>query len=367
MSPPAAPEPLVPDYEGACLSGLMPALLARPACPTWVPAVLARAPQVVLLVLDGLGWCQFRDRLGLAPTLAALDGRPITTVVPSTTSAALTSLTTGTAPAEHGLVGHRMRLLDLGILDCLRWTVGGQGDARLLAPPATIQPIEPFAGTEPVIVTRAGFDGSGFSDAHLRGGRYRGWKAASTLPIEIRRALDAGDTFVYAYYDGVDQVAHQCGLDERYDAEIAAVDRLVASVVDALPPGAALAVTADHGHVDVGEGITMLDHDLLHLCAEVSGEARFRWLTAKPGAEADLEAQCREQFSDVAWVRTRDEVVASGWMGPKWREGVADRLGGVVLAAYGPTAFAEAPHHPVSHHGSLTEAEVLVPLLVATG
>ena len=40
--------------------------------------------------------------------LAALRGGPITSVVPSTTATALTSLTVGVPPAEHGIVGYRI-------------------------------------------------------------------------------------------------------------------------------------------------------------------------------------------------------------------------------------------------------------------
>ncbi len=361
--PLVGPAPFVPDYGGACLDGLFAALAARPTCPSWVPEPVVGARQVVLLVLDGLGWHQLRARTKLAPTLSGMAGGPITTVVPSTTSAALTSTTTGSAPGIHGLTGHRLVVPGHGVLDCLRWTVAGQGDARGVVDPTRWQPVVPFAGTAPVVVTRAGFEGTGFTVAHLRGARLRGWKVPSTIVVEAGRALCEGEPFVYAYYDGIDLVAHQCGLDDRYDAELAAVDRLVADLLDALPVGAALVVTADHGHVDVGEAVTMLDGDLLRACTAVSGEARFRWLTARPGARGDLLDECRRRFGHLAWVRSRDEVEAAGWLGPRLGPGVADRLGDVVLAPHAPTAFTEGPHHPVSHHGSLTEEEVLIPLL----
>jgi hypothetical protein len=323
---------------------------------------VAEARQVALLVLDGLGWDQLRARAALAPTLSAMVGGAITTVVPSTTSAALTSISTGSAPGTHGLTGHRLVVPGQGVLDCLRWTVAGQ-DARDTVVPSSWQPVEPFSGTGPVVVTRAGFAGTGFTTAHLRGGRLRGWKVPSTLAVEVRRALAEGEPFVYAYYDGIDLVAHQCGLDDHYDAELAAVDRLVADLLEALPPGAALAVTADHGHVDVAGAVTMLDGELLRACTVVSGEARFRWLTARAGAQRDLVDECRDRYGHLAWVRSRDEVEAAGWLGPRLDPGVAARLGDVVLAPHAPTAFTEGPHHPVSHHGSLTAAEVFVPLL----
>ena len=58
------PEPLLPDYGGACVRGIIPALLGPASwsagLPTWIPRPVAAAEQVVLLVLDGLGWEQLQ-------------------------------------------------------------------------------------------------------------------------------------------------------------------------------------------------------------------------------------------------------------------------------------------------------------------
>ncbi len=83
-------EPLLPDYEGACITNVVPALLHLGApAPSWLPAFASDAERVVLLVIDGLGWNQLASRRRLAPTLAGLDGGAITTVAPSTTATAL--------------------------------------------------------------------------------------------------------------------------------------------------------------------------------------------------------------------------------------------------------------------------------------
>src|SRR6476659_5445167 len=96
-----APPLVVPDYGGACLDGVVPALLQRAEQPppAWLPEVAAGAAQVVLLALDGLGWEQLQARTSLAPTLAGMSGGPITSVAPTTTATALASLTTGRTPA----------------------------------------------------------------------------------------------------------------------------------------------------------------------------------------------------------------------------------------------------------------------------
>src|SRR5215207_2394306 len=84
------PRPVLPDYTGACITNIIPALLDWSESPEWLPAPARDVDQVVLLVLDGLGWLQLRERRDLAPHLCGMAGGPITTIAPSTTAAALT-------------------------------------------------------------------------------------------------------------------------------------------------------------------------------------------------------------------------------------------------------------------------------------
>src|SRR5690554_6058176 len=162
--------PALPDYGGACISNIVPALLEWEEPPPWLPAPVFGADQVVLLVLDGLGWEQLQERKHLAPTLAGLAGSPISSVVPSTTATALTSITTGLPPGEHGVVGYRMAV-NGEVLNVLRWSTMA-GDARETIPPAKVQAIAPFEGQRPAIVTRAEFSTSGFTGAHLEETRF---------------------------------------------------------------------------------------------------------------------------------------------------------------------------------------------------
>ena len=64
-------EPVVPQYGAGCLDGVVPAILGRTAN-DWLPEPVRRADQVVLLVLDGLGWQQLQSRAEIAPTLSAM-------------------------------------------------------------------------------------------------------------------------------------------------------------------------------------------------------------------------------------------------------------------------------------------------------
>lgn len=358
--------PLLPDYAGACITNVVPALLGPPSePPPWLPAPLSAADQVVLLVLDGLGWEQMQERQELVPTLASMQGGAITTVAPSTTATALTSLSTGLTPGEHGVVGYRMDIHG-EVLNVLRWSTPG-GDARRTIPPDQIQPTMPFLGQRVPVVTRAEFEGSGFSAAHLAGVEFHGWRVPSTLVVEVRRLLESGERFVYAYYEGVDKVAHEYGLGEHFDAELVFVDRLVRALLDVLPAGAVLVLTSDHGQVHVGDNVKPLAPEVLACCEGLSGEGRFRWLHVAQHRIEEVVELGLHHHGDEAWVLSLDEAVEAGWFGPRLSPEARDRFGEVLVAASAPVAFEDpadtGPFSLIGRHGSLTPAEMLVPLL----
>jgi hypothetical protein len=364
-------EPIFPDYSGANVRAIVPTLLApqRGAGRDWMPGPVRDARQVVILVLDGLGWEQFIEYVEHMPTLATFEGGSITTVAPSTTATALTSITTGLTPGEHGLIGYR---LDVGgeILNVLRWSTGA-GDARRKHEPSRLQPFAPFMGEPVPVITKADFERTGFTDAHLRGGRQMGWRASSSLAITVGEQLRAGEPLVYAYYDGIDKIAHERGFGAYFDAELRAADDIVAQVRRQLPQGAALLVTADHGQVHVGTNTRAVADDVLKLTRYSSGEGRFRWLHTRPGAGDELLDAARRAHSDVAWVMSRQELIEGGWFGPVVSPPVAARLGDVALIAKAPISFIDpadsGPYPLVCRHGSLTSAEMLVPLLASAG
>jgi Type I phosphodiesterase / nucleotide pyrophosphatase len=372
------PSPVLPEYEGGCLSGVVPALFSglagEPGPASWVPAPVQGASQVVLLVLDGLGWHQLQAFARSAPTLASATGGPITSVAPTTTATALTSLTTASPPSVHGIVGYRLRVRVPGhtpdgpgeVMNVLRWRTG-RGDMRRQIPAPEFQPVQPFGGRAVPAVTRSEFASTGFTAAHLAGVRLSGWSVPSVLVVSVRRLLAAGESFVYAYYDGLDKVAHEHGLGEHYVQELGAVDRLVGDLLGALPPGAVLAVTSDHGQVEVGNA-TRLPHPALFDMVELfSGEGRFRWLHVRRGSVDDAVAVATEAHGAEAWVRTRDQMVDEGWFGGPLSKDIAGRLGDVALVAHAPVAFLDPADtgetRLMGRHGSLTPDEMAVPFV----
>jgi len=360
--------PLLPDYGGACIDSVVPAILdldREP--PAWMPAELLEAEQIVVLVLDGLGWQQLHEHRSCAPTMLSLEGRSITSVAPTTTATALTSITTGLTPGIHGVVGYRMRV-DGRVLNVLRWNADGR-DARSAIPPERVQPHAAFEGQRPPVITRAEFRESGFTRAHLDRTRHIGWRMPSTLVAEVAGALRRNEPFVYAYYDGIDKIAHEFGLEEHYEAELRAADRLVADLLDVLRPGSALVIISDHGQVDVGDSLVTLDPSVLAHVDVQSGEGRFRWLHARPGRARQLLEAAVAHHSDTGWILGVDQIIEEGWFGPVVDDEARARLGDVALVAREVVSYVDPTDSGLfelrARHGSLTADEMLVPFLTA--
>lgn len=372
-----SPLPVLPDYQGPNITGLIAALSAPAGNrPEWLPGPLAAAEQIVLLVVDGLGWLQLKERAALAPCLASMTGDAITSVVPSTTATALTSITVGRPPAAHGIVGYKVAVEGPAgpeVMNVLRWRTPS-GDARGFIQPEEFQPLTPFSGRRIPVVSKAEFNGTGFTIAHQRGAPVTGSVVASSLAVDVRRLVADGEPLVYAYYEGIDKVAHFNGFGDHYDAELRAVDSIIEGLLDVLPPSVALAVTADHGQVEVGERVQVVTDDILSRTRLISGEARFRWLHAAEQTDAcikELASVATDTYGEQAWVVTREEVETDGWLGGPLSDVVRARLGDVAIVAHAPVGYLAPAENgePVlrCRHGSLTAEEMYVPLLAQQG
>ena len=149
------------------------------------------------------------------------------------------------------------------------------------------------------------------------------------------------------------------------------VDAEAEQLREALPPSTRLLVVADHGMVD-GPRDARVDVDAVDGMRDgvalLGGEARFRHLYCSAGAVPDVVTTWREVLGGRATVLTREDAVSRGWFGPV-APGVLPRLGDVMVACHDDTAVVSTRDFAyedtlVGLHGSLTSAEMLIPILV---
>jgi hypothetical protein len=333
--------------------------------------------RVAVLLIDGLGYHLLARAAPHAPVLAqALAGRAgrlteLGCAFPSTTPTSLVTLGTGALPGRHGVLG---------------FTVNVPGTDRVLThidwrddpPPRSWQPVPTLteralaAGIRVSVASRPEFSGSGLTEAAYGNVRYVGAGRSDQLAEVVLIELRAGAGLVYGYHPTLDTVAHLHGIGSpQWRRAAGSVDRLIARVVEGLPPDAALLVTADHGALDVPQDARVdiaADARLAAGLRVIAGEPRVRYLHTQPGATADVIATWSAILGARARVLSRDQAVAAGYFGPVAPEHAA-RIGDVVVVCQGDVVVLATGHEPASvakliaFHGSDSAVETAIPLI----
>lgn len=347
----------------------------RVAAPHAWAALLPKIQSLVVIVVDGLGTANFKARAGHAPHLSGLAMRRIETVAPSTTAAALTTITTGRLPAEHGLIGYRIMHPDLGLICPLRdWDGIVETRSWQRADPLFRAARE--MGLRTIACGRPGHATSGFTQAMLTGAEFVGGPRIADRFVAAREQLATGDpSLVYVYVDELDRAGHHDGWESAaWTARLEQLDLALGDFLAGLPSHTGVILTADHGMVDIPQHQQVVfDRSSAEFSdvTAIGGEPRFRSFFLRPGRDpAAFTDMLRAREGKRAWVATRDEAFASGMFGAHADAAVRNRVGDVILAARGQVAYYASDDDPqsldmVGQHGSLGDEERGVPLVLA--
>jgi len=401
-----------PRYDGysianlpATFAAILGAPLPAPSAPP-LPAELWRdlardARRVVFVLMDALGYRRFRRALeadahsGWRPLVERGRLFPLTSVFPSTTVAALSSLWTGLAPSQHGYLGTFLFLREYGAVAqmiSLKLAVKGKPDQlismglepeKFLPAPNIVEVFE-SAGVSVYDVAPYHLVRGGLTRVLHRGvdkDRVIPFVAASDMWVRLLRLLDAeraGDQpmYVYAYHAPPDGVSHLYGpADETLDAELRAFAySMRTEFLDRLSPQAAqgtlLVIGADHGQVATPKSSAIVLHkqsvwqDLVMM---PTAEARAAYAYVRAGRmQAVRDALARDLPGKLVAVDTRQALDAGLWgPGPLHPETLS-RLGDLLLLATGDGYLADSTGQMpefLGMHGGLTAEEMLVPSL----
>lgn len=338
-------------------------------------AGLPAARSVVLVVIDGLGAIQLRGHAGHARRLsAALVKQDVrSTVFPSTTASALTSLLTGADPGRHGLVGYRIRDPRTHALvnQLSGWEEAGVDPSAWQAEPTMFERAR-AQGRPAYAVGLPAYAHSGFSAATLRGADFVSERSAAD---RVARALALAEehegALVYCYLPEVDKAGHKHGVAS---AEwVAALEDLDAALPARIPPGIGVIVTADHGMVDVPKHRHLIIEEgsaLQQGVAAIAGEPRMLHVYVDDAARrGEVAAVWRAGTEGAADVFTRDEAVQAGLFGTEVSAAASGRIGDLVVSARGVWALYDGAAEDqrsqgmIGQHGALSPEERRVPVL----
>ncbi|WP_245537361.1 alkaline phosphatase family protein [Thiocystis violascens] len=354
-------------------------------------AELARATNLILLVIDGLGadWLARHSPNGI---LNRARRGTLSSVFPSTTAAAITTYLTGDAPLQHGLTGWHTYLSELG---CVMTVLPGK--PRYGGVPyrqAGIDPVKLFGHasvfdriqTRSVIVSPHFIARSDFNLAHAGRAKILAYDGLRDLfrqtlrairpPRRWRQSGPSEPNYLYLYWPALDTIGHEHGMEST-----AAVAHLVEieQVIEDFSSAAAgtdslLLISADHGQIDTTpqDNIDLADHPELADCLllPLCGEPRAAFCYVRADHARVFEDYCQHRLKDrVDCVHSR-QLVADGLFGfgtphPRFMGRVGDYCllprGNGVIRDHLPS---ETPHAQIGVHGGLSEEELMVPLCV---
>ena len=337
-----------------------------------LPAVRSAA----VILVDGLGMGSLSANAGHARRLLAAIPSPggvIESAFPTTTAAALATLTTGASAGEHGLVGYRTvdphadRVVAL-LRDWDATMVPREWQRR-----DTVFEIAAMAGIDSVVVGAERYRSTGFTEAVLRGARFAPARSIAERVETAMRLLDGGERrLVYVYIPELDMAGHSQGVDsDAWRARLDELDAALAVLDSALPRDAGVLLTADHGMLDIPPQRRLIiasDSPLWAGVRHVAGEPRCLHLGVDDATAADrVRDRWRDAEGDRAWVVMRDEAIAAGWFGTV-EPHVLPRIGDVLVVARAAVAYFDERSATaqtlamVGQHGSFSPDETRIPL-----
>ncbi len=379
-----------PDYRGGSIVNLLSSIIHASGGTSPHPRLRGVAPglfdgisRIVYLVLDGVGYNQLIRFLASGGGGHFFSRHPferITTVFPTTTAAAVTTLSTGATPVEHGVLSWHLHLPDLGLIGAVLpgMTLTGTpmaGDGfnlrRYLGLPSYLSSVRRHKR----LLSFGNLGRSAYSNA---GTRWNGYGAYKTLRGMERQtacfARERGRGVAYVYWPLYDTLCHRKGVQARETRlHLAEIDASLGRLVSRLAgTGTLLLVTADHGVVDappprrIDPAAVPGLFDCLTLLPV--GDGRQVSCFVRPGLVERFHDVVGRHLADACVCITGEELLDGGLFGPGRRHSsLRGRLGDYVLLARDDYAFrvtaslTKARVHK-GNHGGLSADEVYVPL-----
>ncbi|NPA31361.1 MAG: alkaline phosphatase family protein [Chloroflexi bacterium] len=399
-----------PHYGGYSILNIPTSVaqaLGAPAlgpAPPLVPELRAawgeRPRRIVLLLVDGLGWNLFqaaREQGRLAGwqtlwekgTLGVL-----TSITPSTTAAAITTLWTGCSAAEHGITGYEMWLKEYGLIANMIvhspsfFQSGGAGLLKHAGfDPKTFLSQTPLgvhlkaAGVQTYALQHYTIANSGLSTMLFREAEVQSFATLADLWIGLRQLLETPTEqpqYIWVYWSAVDSFSHRFGpRDERVFAELEALawtwERFFwQDLSPAARRGTAFVITADHGQIATPPNpeYEVRNHPRLvrNLYLPPTGENRLVYLYPKPGRVKAMKDYFATAWPDKFRLVPVWEVLNARLYGPgRPHPDLRDRLGEWLAIPRGDAYlwWPEKENELHGRHAGFHQDEMLVPFLAA--
>jgi len=390
---------LIPYYEGLSIVNILPTILNSLGYKCNLKELDYRfinkeyfedLEKVLLIIIDSLNYEYMLKVAGLLK-INEYDTSiiPITSVAPTTTATALTSIYTGTTPQEHGVLGYRLYMRELGmVVKTIEFApiVGGFNDSlkkcgvdiSILVKAEPLPKIFSEKGLKTCVIGHKRLEDTAFTNAIVDECETKTYLSLSDMLANCKRALREEFQLIIAYWGLLDSIGHEYGpKSHEFTLElkhiILSIRELLLKELNSKSEKCLAIITSDHGQVEVEEEKTVVldsNSDLLKsLIVPPYGESRFLYLKVED--EDMLTKVYTEKFSDKSMLfRTRD-LIEKGVFGiGEIVDSILPRLGDFVMVmkkgycAIYSYSSEENIKFLKGRHGGLTFEEVVIPLVL---
>lgn len=356
---------------------------------------LLGSEQVILFVIDGLGYKQLLEARNTWLSQILKDRR-IMTVFPSSTPSALTTFHSGLSPREHGLLEWNMYLWEIHqniqtipyIKQGTNEPVSPELPGILLNKQTVYEQLIEISVQANYYIDNAHTE-SVYTTATSRGSRINGYTSKEDLATKLLTNITHNNklgvkAYHFVHWAKVDSSGHQFGpTSPEYTASISEISTLIKqSLIDTLRASdidnVALIITSDHGQINVEEQHTyLLDESTYSLLindhTEIvlpSGGARSVFLNVKSGNVPVLIEKLRSKLTGKAIVtNTHGDEVKKLFGHYKEHEQFTKRIGNILILPEDNVTIwhdflGSESYRVKGDHGGLSEDEIYVPLIV---
>ena len=404
------PIEIFPHYDGFSLGNIPSSICQWLGAPTLNTPPLAQSitdyhassyKNVILLVVDGLRYPFFKNWLSRQKETNATNKpntlfneqfffTPLTSIVPSTTSAALTTLWTGCLPAAHGIIGYELFLKEYGVIanmvfqsvaafinDCDSLLHAGFQPKKFLHLKTMGSHLRQY-GVESAAFQHANIAQSGLSKMLFKDVRSISFHNPEELFLDLSRLLEAHKRqkkYIYIYWGDLDGKSHHYGPDS---AVVAALwDAFALQMIQFLHnqkkdglKNTLFLLVADHGQIatEIVNDFDLENHPNLvkSLVMLPSGESRLPYLFIRKGQEQQVDQYLRDTWGETFILVPASIILESGLMGNgDICQGTRDRLADWVVFPKNNAYWwwVKKENHLLGRHGGLSAQEMIIPFV----
>lgn len=315
---------------------------------------------VVLFLLDGMGVKILEKHLKEDGAFRSHLAGTTQSVFLSTTVAATVSAITGLHPCEHSWLGWDCYYpsIDRNVTVFLNVIQGTDCPAADYHVANSVTPYES-------VVDKLNKAGHQAYDAMPFAPPFPGDAEAICERIK-RLCRKDGKKYIYAYWNQPDGLLHRYGCEsEIVTQELTYLEEMITAMASELED-TLLIVTADHGHIDT-DVVYLKDYPALWECLErcPSLEPRVLNLFVKEERKEFFVKEFNKEFGEKFLLMPMEDVIAKNLMGTgKNHEQFRQMLGNYLAIATGDLTILFTEEEFKSMHGSITEDEMLIPLII---